>query len=241
VAVGEMRGTLSSNWDDSMSDTILISTNKLNSMDDLTPKQREMFDWIQAYIEQHQISPTYKDIRLAMNYASNSPVQNNLEELKKRGYLTHKHGKARSIQILKPSSRKIPILGVIAAGGLVEVFPNQAIEEYVDLSTLSYFLGKSSNQIAQHFALRVRGDSMIGAAIADGDVVILRQEPEPKTIKNGQIVAARYETQTTLKHLFWSERKIILQPANPSYPAIEKNIKDVAIEGVFVGLVRGLV
>jgi repressor LexA len=224
-----------------MSDIIFISTNKLNAMDDLTPKQREIFDWIQTYTDRHRLSPSFDEIAIAMNYTSKAPVTHHLQSLQRKGYLTFQSRIPRSIQILKPTSRKIPILGVIAAGGLVEVFPNQAIEEYVDLSTLSYFLGKSSHQIAQHFALRVRGDSMIGAAIADGDVVILRQELEPKTIKNGQIVAARYETQTTLKHLFWSERKIILQPANPSYPAIEKNIKDVAIEGVFVGLVRGLV
>jgi repressor LexA len=223
-----------------MSDIILISTNKLNAMGDLTPKQREIFDWIQTYIDRHRLSPSFDEIAIAMNYTSKAPVTHHLQALQRKGYLTFQARIPRSIQILKPSSRKIPILGVIAAGGLVEAFPNQAIEEYVDLSTLSYFLGKSSNQIAQHFALKVHGDSMIGAAIADGDVVILRQEPEPKTIKNGQIVAARYETQTTLKHLFWSERKIILQPANPNYPAIEKNIKDVAIEGVFVGLVRGI-
>jgi repressor LexA len=210
-------------------------------MDDLTPRKRKVLDWIENYIDQHHRSPSYEEIAIGLNYKSKDTVTHHLVDLQAAGYLTFQRRSARSIQLLKPTSRKIPILGVIAAGGLVETFPDASIYEFIDLSTLSYFIGKSPQDVAHHFALRVRGDSMIGAAIADGDVVILRREPEPKTIKNGEIVAARFETQTTLKHLFWSDRQIILQPANPSYPAIEKNAEDVVIEGVFVGLVRGLV
>lgn len=209
-------------------------------MDDLTPRKRKVLDWIENYIDQHHRSPTYEEIAIGLNYKSKDTVTHHLVALQTAGYLTFQKRSARSIRLLtKP--RKIPILGVIAAGGLVETFPDASIDEFIDLSTLAYFIGKSRQEVAQHFALRVRGDSMIGAAIADGDVVILRRELEPKTIKNGEIVAARFETQTTLKHLFWSDRQIILQPANPSYPAIEKNAEDVVIEGVFVGLVRGLI
>lgn len=228
-----------------MSSNIRNSTDKLKIMDDLTPQQRKVFEWIRAYIDRHHLSPSYDEIAIAMGYKSKAPVTHQLHALQKKGYLKFQNRVPRSIQILKSRSRTIPILGVIAAGGLVEIFADHTNdgenEGEVDLSTLSYFVGKSANQIAQHFALRVRGDSMIGAAIADGDVVILRKESEPQLIKNGQIVAARVGTQTTLKYLFWSGRKIILKPANPSYEAIEEAIEDVAIEGSFVGLVRGLV
>lgn len=208
-------------------------------MDDLTPQQRKMLEWIEAYIDRHRISPSNEEIADGLGYRSKSPVTYHLKGLQAAGYIQFQPKVPRSIQILKPSSYAIPILGIIAAGGLVEAFPETEIEGFIDLS--SFPVGKSRHQMTQYFALRVRGDSMIGAAIADGDVVILRKEPEPKSIKNGQIVAARVGTQTTLKYLFWSERQIILKPANPSYPSIEENAEEVVIEGVFVGLVRGLV
>jgi repressor LexA len=207
-------------------------------MDDLTPQKRKMLEWIEAYIDRHRISPSYEEIADALQYRSKDTVKHHLKGLQAAEYLQFQAKVPRSIQILK-ACHTIPILGVIAAGGLVETFPETELEGSIDLSP--FFVGKSRHQMAQYFALRVRGDSMIGAAIADGDIVILRKEPEPKTIKNGQIVAARVGTQTTLKYLFWSDRKIILKPANPSYEAIEENAEAVAIEGVFVGLVRGLV
>lgn len=211
------------------------------NMNELSPPKRRLLSWIEAYIDQHQFAPTYKEMMDALGYKSKDTIRFHLDDLRSAGYISRNDKSARSIRLCKPKSSKIPVLGVIAAGGLVETFEHELIEEYLDCSTLPYFSGKSGHQIDQHFALRVRGDSMIGAAIADGDVVILRKELEPQTIKNGEIVAARYETQTTLKHLFWSNQQIILQPANPSYPVIEKNAEEVAIEGVFVGLVRGLV
>lgn len=209
-------------------------------MDDLSSPKRRLLDWIEDYIDRHHHVPSREEMAIAMGYRSKDTVQVHLKDLRNAGYVDWKTGSARSLEICRPRSRKTLILGVIAAGGLVEIFPQETIEEFVDASSLPYFVGKSRHQLAGHFALRVRGDSMIGAAIADRDVVILRQELEPRTIKNGEIVAARFETQTTLKYLFWNGHKIILQPANPSYPVIEKNADEVDIDGVFVGMVRNL-
>lgn len=210
-------------------------------MPDLSPPKQKLLDWLEDYIDRHHTVPSYGEMAAALGYKSKDTIRFHLIDLRDAGYVAWKEGAVKSLVICKPRSRNIPILGVIAAGGLVETFADSAIDEFIDISTLPYFMGKSRHQISQHFGLRVRGDSMIGAAIADGDVVILRKESEPQTIKNGQIVAARFETQTTLKYLFWSGNQIILQPANPRYPVIEKNAEEVTIDGVFVGLMRGFV
>ncbi|MGG6268018.1 transcriptional repressor LexA [Leptolyngbya sp. AN03gr2] len=210
-------------------------------MTDLSPPKQKLLDWLEDHIDRYHSVPSYGEMAAALGYKSKDTIRFHLIDLRDAGYVAWKEGSVKSLVICKPRSRNIPILGVIAAGGLVETFPDADVGEYVDVSTLPHFVGKRRQQMSQYFALRVRGDSMIGAAIADGDVVILRKESEPNTIRNGEIVAARFETQTTLKHLFWSGDQIILQPANPSYPVIEKQAEEVAIEGVFVGLVRGLV
>ncbi len=210
-------------------------------MTELSPPKQKLLDWLEDHIDRYHSVPSYGEMAEALGYKSKDTIRFHLTNLRDAGYVAWKEGSVKSLVICKPRSRNIPILGVIAAGGLVETFATSDIEEYVDVSTLPHFVGKRRNQMSLYFALRVRGDSMIGAAIADGDVVILRKESEPNTVKNGEIVAARFETQTTLKHLFWSGNQIILQPANPSYPVIEKQAEEVAIEGVFVGLVRGLV
>lgn len=213
----------------------------MNIMADLSPPKQKLLDWLEDYIDRYHSVPSYDEMAAALGYKSKDTIRYHLTDLRDAGYVAWREGAVKSLVICKPRSRNIPILGVIAAGGLVETFAESEVEEYIDVSTLPHFAGKRRQQMSQYFALRVRGDSMIGAAIADGDVVILRKEPEPHLIKNGDIVAARFETQTTLKHLFWSGDQIFLQPANPTYPVIEKQADEVTIEGVLVGLVRGLV
>jgi len=207
----------------------------------LTPKKQRLLDWLEDYIYAHHRVPSYDEMTEAMGYRSKNTVRVHLNDLRVAGYIDWQDRNARSIQICRPRLRNIPILGTIAAGGLVETFPDAPPEEYVDISTLPYFMGKSRQQMAQHFALRVRGDSMIGAAIAHNDIVVLRKEFDPLVVKEGQIVAARVGTRTTLKYFHHAEGKIVLRPANPSYDPISVEPEDVEIEGVYIGLLRGLV
>jgi repressor LexA len=92
------------------------------------------------------------------------------------------------------------------------------------------------------FALRVRGDSMIGAHILDGDIVIFDKPNNPQEIKNKTIVAARIvdDDQTTLKRWQRQGSNVFLIPENPDYPEIRIHISEVLIEGVYVGLVRDI-
>lgn len=169
----------------------------------------------------------------AMNLKSPAPVQSRLEHLRNKGYIEWTEGQARTIRLLHATPKGVPILGAIAATSLVETFTDTEVE-HLDLSSL---LLKP-----QHFALKVRGHSMIDALIDDGDVVIMQPVDDAKVIKNGTIVAARVEGKTTLKYFQKKGNKVILQPGNSNrelYPVTEVSASQVDIQGVLVGVWRG--
>ena len=185
------------------------------------------------------MAPSYQEITDGLSYASHSPVQLHLKTLMDKGFIVYKPRVARSIRLLK-SSKAIPILGVIAAHSLVTVFPDAEVG-YFDLSRLPKFSPLSRHQITQHFALRVSGDSMIGALIADGDIVILRRDFGASTLKNGTIVAAESHGSTTLKYFHRSGNQVTLTPANDRYPPKTLNAKEVTIQGIYAAMGRDLV
>jgi len=208
------------------------------------PKPRvspeQVFAWIETYINQHQYAPSIRDIAQAMGYHSPSPIQRHLNVLKEREWLDWTPQKARSYQILKPS-QLTPVKGVISARSLMEVFPDDVVTEAFDLSRLLKHSKWSQHSIASFFALRVRGDSMIGAMIADQDVVVLSAPDDPRRVKNGTIVAAHVEGKTTLKYYHIADDIITLKPANPNYKATSVAASRVTIQGVYVGVLRGLI
>lgn len=197
-------------------------------METLTPVQQELYDWVVEYIRQHQHSPSIRQMMIAMNLKSPAPVQSRLEHLRKKGYISWQEGKARTLRVLQ-AKRGVPVLGAIAAGSMVEVFPN--IVEHLDLSSLPLK--------PRDFALRVRGDSMIDALIGDGDIVIMRPVDDPDKLKNGTIVAARVESTTTLKYFHRYANIITLKPANPNYYPMKFDADNVDIQGQLVGVWRG--
>ncbi len=202
-------------------------------LESLTEAQRQLYDWLAEYIHQHQHSPSIRQMMAAMNLKSPAPVQSRLEHLRNKGYISWTEGQARTIRLLHPEPKGVPILGAIAATSLVENFSDTEVE-HLDLSTL---LLKP-----QHFALKVRGHSMIDALIDDGDVVIMQPVPDPKIMKNNAIVAARVEGKTTLKYFQRKGSKVILQPGNPNrelYPVTEVSAAQVDVQGVLVGVWRG--
>ncbi len=201
-------------------------------MEPLTEAQQELYDWLVDYIRANQHSPSIRQMMRAMDLKSPAPVQSRLEHLKAKGYIDWSEGKARTIRLLQANSPGVPIRGAIAAGGLVEAFPDTEVE-HLDFGHLQLN--------PRYFALRVRGLSMIDALIDDGDVVILEPAPDPKAIKNGTIVAARVEGQTTLKYYHRKGSKVTLQPGNPdthAYPPIEVSASQLEIQGILVGVWR---
>jgi repressor LexA len=198
-------------------------------MESLTEAQQQLYDWLVDYIRQHQHAPSIRQMMRGMNLKSPAPIQSRLEHLRSKKYIDWTDGQARTIQILQPTPGGIPILGAIAAGGLVEPFTEAS--DRLDLSSLLF--------PPRSFALRVMGDSMIEDHIADGDMVIMQPVPEPDSLKNGTIVAARVEGGgTTLKRFFRRGDRVTLKPANPKYTPIEASADQVQVQGVLVGVWR---
>ena len=184
--------------------------------------------------------PDERRPRRRVREETTSPVQHHLNALRERGWLDWTPRRARSFQILHPT-QITPIKGVISANSLMEVFPDEAIEESFDLAKLLRHSKWSTHDISKFFALRVIGDSMIGAMIANQDVVILTAPDDAKRIKNGTIVAARVEDKTTLKYYHIDGEVITLKPANPDYHPTAIAATRVEIQGIYVGVLRGLV
>jgi repressor LexA len=198
-------------------------------MERLTDPQKELYEWLVEYIRLNQHSPSIRQMMEGMNLKSPAPIQSRLEHLRNKGYIGWNLGRARTLRILHPVKQGVPILGTIAAGGLIEPFTDAV--EHLDLANLSL--------PPQSYALRVAGDSMIEDLIADGDVVFLRPVAEPNQLKNGTIVAARVEGHgTTLKRFYRHDDLVTLKPANRNYLPIEVSATQVEVQGSLVGIWR---
>ncbi|WP_228714515.1 transcriptional repressor LexA [Posidoniimonas corsicana] len=196
------------------------------SLEQLTPRQREVFDFIRGLIQNRGYGPTVREI--GEHFSINSPngVMCHLKALEKKGLITREPNMSRAIQLTDASREEegIPLVGQVAAGSLTE-----AIEQAERFSFEEWFPAKKNQ-----FALRVRGDSMIEAQIADGDVVIVRRT---KTAHKGDIVVAITDDgEATLKYWFPESNRIRLQPANSSMQPIYSRTAQVL--GVVTGVVR---
>lgn len=198
-------------------------------METLTEAQRELYDWLVEYISTTKHAPSIRQMMRAMNLKSPAPIQSRLDKLRSKGYLDWTEGKARTVRLLQPQSQGLPILGAIAAGGLVEPFDD--VKEKLDLCGVTH----QSNC----FALRVTGDSMIEDLITEGDIVIMRAASRLEMIKNGEIVAARIHGYgNTLKRFYREENLVTLKASNPKYAPIEVAANLVEIQGVLMGVWR---
>lgn len=205
-------------------------------MSALNRRERQLSDFLQAYIHQYGFSPTICLMKEALGYRSNSPVQNLLDRLEKQGIIEREKGSARTVRLLVRSDRPVKpevgvfLQGTIAAGGVVEAFTDSPPEP----TQIPVPFGKSDS-----YALKVLGDSMLGAHICSGDYVILCPVLDARSLKPGSIVAAHVAGEgTTLKHFYLKDDRVVLQPANPNFPVIEKDATLVQVQGVLVGVWR---
>lgn len=200
-------------------------------MEPLTKVQQELYDWLVDYIQENHYSPSIRQMMRAMNLRSPAPIQSRLEHLRSKGYIDWTEGKARTIRILHSFKLGVPIIGEIAAGGLIEPVVDEAEADYLDVSGLQLK--------PRDYALRVTGDSMINAMIADGDIVIMRPVAEPDRIKEGTIVAARVDGYgNTLKYFYRDGSQIVLEAANDDYLPINASAEAVQLQGTLVGVWR---
>ena len=196
----------------------------------LTERQQDILGFIQTEQREKGITPSTREIQKHFGYASQTSVMQYLAVLERKGFLDRHARKARALitPVQKVRITDIPIYGQIPAGmaGPTE----QTIEGHVSLDARTVNASKN----ARTFALRVRGDSMIDAHILDGDIVILEDEKE---VRNGDIVAALIDGETTLKRYVTEHGRPYLKAENPLFPNLVP-VRELRIQGVMVSLVR---
>lgn len=210
------------------------------AMEPLTELQEQLLHWLEEYIFQHGYSPSVRQLREAIGWKSESCVRHHLKVLRDKGWVNWVGSRSRTYQFVNPRVGMVPLLGTISAHSLTEVFLDQEVKR-INLSAFPQFKRMSSRDLSKCFALRVMGDSMINALIDNGDVVIMQPPVDVRAIKNGTIVAARVEGKTTLKCFYRAGTTVTLKPANPMYPPTDVEAAQVDVQGIYVGLIRGLI
>ncbi len=177
----------------------------------LTDRQRSLLDFIQREQREKGITPSTREIQNHFGFASQTSVMQYIAALERKGFLNRHARKARALitPAMKVRITDIPIYGQIPAG--MSALTEQSIEGHVSLDTRSANVLKNRGT----FALRVRGESMIGAHILDGDIVILE---DTKEVHDGDIVAALIDGETSLKRYVVERGRPYLKAENPRYP-----------------------
>lgn len=200
----------------------------------LTEKEKAVFEYIADAIQSDGYPPTVRDIQSALHIKSTSTVHSCIARLEEKGYVHREAGKSRSLRVDvrretdpgKERSVKVPVVGRVAAGTPILALEN--CEGYIDFPVRS-----GGETYGQLFALRVKGDSMIGAGILNGDIVVVSKT---NVAENGDIVVALTEDEATVKRFFKEKGHFRLQPENPDYEPII--LDDVYILGKVTAVVR---
>lgn len=195
----------------------------------VTKKQQQVLDFIEKYQKKNKYSPTLEEIQKRFKLASVSTAHYYIQQLKNKKLLSKQESQHRAINVLPISNNiNVPILGTITAGA-----PIEAIEIHDETISLSQVEISTSGK---HYALRVRGNSMIDEGIFDGDIVVIKEQ---QTADDGQtVVAIIDDNQATLKKLYREKNRIRLQPANPTLFPIYRN--EVEVRGIVVKVIRNL-
>ena len=195
----------------------------------LTPRQKEIYDFIRAKMEKRGYPPTVREIGVAFEIKSPNGVMCHLNALVKKGLITREAQSARAIQLVdyKPGGHvvELPLYGAVAAGQPIAA---EATDDRLNFEDL--FCGPD------HYVLRVKGQSMIEDHIADGDYVVIRSQD---TAENGERVVAMVDNEVTLKRFYHQGDQIVLQPCNGTMaPIVVDASSDTRILGLLVGVLR---
>ncbi len=202
----------------------------------LTKKQKELFDYLKDYITNNHISPSFEEMKEAVNLKSKSGIHRLITSLEQRGFIKRLKHKARAMEIIDKNndeniskeSINIPLIGAIAAGEAIE-----AIENTNDFISVPKSMTSPNDK---YFGLKVKGLSMIDEGIYDGDIAVIRKT---NNVQNGKIAAIlTQDNEVTLKTVKFEKNKVILIPANQSYKSKEYNIGEIQVQGTLSGIIR---
>ena len=210
----------------------------------LTLKQSELLTYLSDHMQQHDVPPSFDEMRDALGLASKSGVHRLVSGLEERGYIRRLANRARAIEVLKPVTAaasgvvtravetafnlvSLPLLGRIAAGTPIEALSDPTNHLEIPASMVGS---------GEHFALEIIGDSMVGAGILDGDTVVIQRA---ETARHGEIVVALINQQeATLKTLLKEPGRVGLEAANPRYETRYFSTGEVEVQGKLAGLIR---
>ena len=196
----------------------------------LTRRQREIYDYVRAFVDEQGYSPSLEEIGGHFGLSSVATVHKHVQHLVEKGYLRKAWNRSRSVEPLEEGTGgmvELPLAGVVAAGAPIEA---------VELSERIAVPAEMVRQREETFVLQVRGDSMIEEHICDGDFVVVESRAEAR---NGEtVVALVHGSEATLKRFYQRGPRVTLEPANQALRPIEVPAADVQIRGVVRGLLR---
>jgi repressor LexA len=203
---------------------------------ELTSEQDRVLSFIRKARDETGVPPTVREIANALGYKSPNNVRQHLRLIEQKGFIRLLQGKARGIEIVQQAAEDfdlnldamgVPLIGSVAAGAPITAIEN--VEGYITLDK-SIFRGDDL------FALRVRGDSMIGVGVLNGDIVVVKKK---ETAEHNEIVVVVIDGDATLKRFIKRDDRLFLHAENPAYEDIElQSVNSIQIAGKLVGLIR---
>ncbi|HEX5725107.1 MAG TPA: transcriptional repressor LexA [Longimicrobiaceae bacterium] len=199
----------------------------------LSKIERRILNYLVDYLKENTYQPSIREIGKRFGIKSTKTVSEHLQSLADKGYIERDASRSRGVKIvgmnLSPQVISLPLYGKIAAGVPVLLREDVRLELNVD---------RQLAHSADSFFLEVKGDSMTGMGILDGDLVLV-EPAEVDDVRNGEIVAARLDGEATVKRYFADDGKVVLEPANPAYaPILVQEQEDFTILGRVAGLFR---
>jgi repressor LexA len=204
----------------------------------LTERQRDILNFIREFQKERGVTPTHREICDHFGFSSYGTVYKHLSLLEKKGLIRRDWNQKRGVEVVeqepaaetrrsdaRSNTRELPLFGYIAAGRPLDV----------EVSNETISVPEHLTSRGENYVLKVRGDSMVDDGILDGDLVIIARR---ERADNGEMVVANVNGEVTLKRLYQEGERVRLQPANSMMSPIYAPARDVAVQGVVVGLMR---
>ena len=198
----------------------------------LTERQRDILEFIRQVQAERGVAPTHREICDHFGFSSYGTVYKHLSLLEKKGLIRRDWNQKRGVELVEkeregppPAARELPLFGYIAAGRPLEV----------EVSDETVTVPDRLTSRGENYVLKVRGDSMIEDGILDGDYVIIARR---ERAENGEMVVANVNGEVTLKRFYHEGERVRLQPANSMMSPIYASAREVAVQGIVVGLMR---